>query len=217
MKILLTALFFLIFLHAGMAQVLPEEWLPGRVKVDRHFKDTLTFDKQWDYRWYVSVEENGSIVNLIGGELKPEDTVRLYHTARCTTNHQGEHAVRYCYATLENDTLRLFFTEGLPAYVGMLAVLIKGDRLRSDFYANYFGPIMESEKIVRKTTKQKLILDKDRYEIGDTVKGYLDVEFTETQTVPNKKPSKVKNYFRGFFKTPVLKPEEAHKGNDQGN
>jgi hypothetical protein len=92
----------------------------------------------------------------------------------------------------------------LPAYASTLKVSIIKNNFFSDFYAEYpmFGL---DEKLTWTITKQTLILNSQDYKIGDIIKGYVEVEFIETSTMPKEKPVSKSYYFKGFFKTPLTK------------
>ena len=171
--------------------------------IDIHFNDTLTFPKKWDYPWYMILLPDGRFEKTLGNKpISSEDTIKLYHTANCITNHQGLHDVNYCVALIDNDSITLTFEPQLPAYASQLTVKIKNDLFSSNFWTAY--PDLRVDEIISwKTTKQKLILDKENYKLGGIIKGYIEVEFSEVSnmTLPQNK-SNISNYFfRGFFKT----------------
>lgn len=138
--------------------------------------------------------------NTLGGGLTEADTAHLYHTASCWTNHQGRHDVRYCDAILTNDTIRLFFQPELPAYASQLSISITDNLFWSEFSATYPS---QSTKLSWTVTKQKLVLDKKSHMPGDTIKGYLEVEFIEASSGVNQKVFSKKYYYKGYFKTPL--------------
>ena len=72
-------------------QVTTPKRLVTSVTLDKYFKDTLTFNKNWDYPWYIVVDDDGNMENTLSGTLTETDTTHLYHTANCWTNHQGKH------------------------------------------------------------------------------------------------------------------------------
>jgi hypothetical protein len=171
--------------------------------IDSHFNDTLTFTKNWDYPWYMILLPDGRFEKTLGNEpILSEDTIKLYHTANCITNHQGLHNINNCVSLINNDSITLTFESQLPAYASQLTVKITNDIFRSSFWAVY--PYIEvGQELTWQTTKQKLILDQDKYKLGDIIKGYIEIEFSEisNMTLPQNK-SNISNYFfRGFFKT----------------
>jgi hypothetical protein len=108
------------------------------VVIDKNFADTLTFTSKWDYPWYIVHDEQGHFENTLGDSITQADTIRLYHSANCITNHQGEHLIRYCRATIHNDTILLFFIPELPAYASSLSVTIINDSFYCDFQATIY-------------------------------------------------------------------------------
>jgi hypothetical protein len=175
--------------------------LDDRLVVDTCFRDTLTFANKWDYPWYIIVGDDGKKENTLGGDVDPGDTLHQYRTANCVTNHQGEHAVRFCDASLTNDTLRLSFQPELPAYAGSPTLLINKGRFRSEFHATY-PQMIPGENLSWCATKQRLVLNRASYRPGDTVKGYVDIVFRET-SVRGESSAETEFFFRGFFKTPL--------------
>ena len=187
-------------LNIVLGQNMPEKYIISPVQIDTSFIDTLTFTSKWDYPWYIAVDDNGHFETALGYSIGKDDTVRLYHTANCVTNHQGEHHIRYCDARIHNDTIQLVFMPELPAYASSLTVFIHKNNFRSDFQAVYPSYI-PGEKLTWRTTKQKLILNNSGYKLDDLIMGYIEVEFIETAAIPRKKPVSNNYYFRGFFKT----------------
>lgn len=59
------------------------------------------------------------------------------------------------------------------------------------------------ERIEYAVTKQKLTIQKLVYALGDTLVGYINVEFVETASAPGHKAQKTKLYLKGYIKTPV--------------
>lgn len=197
-------IFFILTLLHGFtisAQVPDNGRRVSAVTVDKNFKDTFTFNNKWDYPWNIVVDDHGNMENTLGGTLMEADTVHLYHTANCWTNHQGRHAIRYCVAFLHKDTIKLNFPAELPAYASELSVSINGSQFWSNFSATYPAPPKNLSWVI---TRQKLVLNKNSYLTGDIVKGYLEIEFIETQSTGNEKSSGRKYYYKGYFKTPLL-------------
>ena len=191
--------------HRISGQVTTQKRLISPITIDKYFKDTLTFNKNWDHPWYIVVDDDGgNMENTLGGTLTETDTVHLYHTASCWTNHQGRHNIRYCDAILNKDTINLLFQPELPAYASELSVIIKDNSFWSDFSATYPAPTSKLSWVV---TKQKLILDKTSYKPGDTIKGYIEIEFIESGIKANENPTSKRYYYKGYFKTPLLNNE----------
>ena len=176
------------------------------ITIDKYFKDTFSFTSQWDYPWYIVINDSDmSMENILNRPITKFDTVHQYHTALCSTNHQGEHSVNYCDAFLLNDTIKIVFPPELPAYFGGLSLLVFKKSFQSRFFAVYPFPYLD---LSWKIKMQKLILDKESYNLGDTIKGYIEVEFVEFMTRRFHKKAKIKYYFKGYFKTPLLSNEK---------
>jgi hypothetical protein len=183
-----------------VGQNVPLDQLKTQIIVDKDFADTLTFDSGWDYPWYIVHDKSGHFENTLGNSISQSDTVHLFHSANCTTNHQGEHQIRYCVASMLHDTLRLVFMPELPAYASSMTIWINKNVFWSNFQAVYPMKII-GEKLSWNIVKQKLIINDSNYENGDLVKGYVEIAFTETNISLNEKPISQDFYFKGYFKT----------------
>jgi hypothetical protein len=173
----------------------------SKIEIDKQFKDTLSFVKQWDYpNEVIKDDSTGEFSKMTDGPLTAADTAHLFFTAKCSTNVQGGYEIRYCFANKSMDNIRLTFSDGLPAYASEYYIYIKGDsfyfRPKTIYPARYPG-----EKISYQVIKQKLTLNKSSYAIGETVIGYVDAEFIETVSVPKKGSENHKFYLKGFIKT----------------
>jgi len=162
--------------------------------------DSLAFTSGWGYHWYMIKQGDVTFENTNGTKLKAEDTAHLYFTSHCETNVQGGYAVQYCYASIKKGVIKLNFLDGMPTYSSQYNVFIKGD----SFYckAKTVYPISSvGEKIIDITKQQTLVLDKQKYEVGDTLKGYINFTFRETSRAPGRKTYNYTYYFKGFFCT----------------
>jgi len=174
----------------------------AKVVVDRQMRDTFSFTNQWAYYWMVMKDDDGKFIKTDEEPVTAADTAHLHYTANCTTNVQGGYTIRYCYAQKSNNTLKLIFADGLPAYGSAFSCFIKRDSF-------YFKPtityeiFIPGEHIYYTVTKQQLTLNKPAYAIGDTLMGYINAEFTETYSVPGHGTGKTKLYLRGYIKAPV--------------
>lgn len=185
-----------------IANCLPAQPIRNKVVVDRQMKDTFTFTKQWAYYWMVMKDDAGKFTKTDGEVLTPADTAHLYFTANCITNIQGGYAIRYCYAQKRGNTIKLLFADGSPAYGNEFYCYIKHDSF-------YFKPAVSyplyipGERINYRVTHQQLTVNKPAYAIGDTLIGYINVEFIETASAPGHATQKRKLYLKGYIKVPV--------------
>ena len=149
-------------------------------------------------------EETGAFTKADESPVTPADTAHLYFTADCETDVQGGYRVRYCYAQTYKNNMLLTFTDGLPAYASNFYIDIKNDSFT--FRPMTIYPSWDpNEKIVSKISRQKLILDNKNYLPGDTIKGFIDAAFIEEVHTPGKPTRFFTYYFRGYFKTLLLK------------
>lgn len=103
-------------------------------------------------------------------ELQGED-----FATECVTDHQGEHTLRECDIHINGDTLYIRFAAELPAYWGGLTVRVHGGRFDARFEGVPFYGVVSFE-----TLQQRLILQKNGYAVGDTLRGRCDFLFRET-------------------------------------
>ena len=96
--------------------------------------------------------------------------------------------------------MKLTLSDGLPAYASTFYIYLTGDSLAFDPKTVY--PVRRSGQIiVCQVTKQKLILNRDKYKTGAIVIAYLDAEFTETATSSTNQTKTSKYYLKGFIRT----------------
>jgi len=167
-------------------------------------KDTFSFAKKWDYSWEVFKDDStGTFTKNSDEPLSPSDTSHLYYTANCQTNVQGGYDIRYCNAERHRNTITLTFSDGLPAYASEFYIYIKADSFA--FKPKTIYPIfIPGQSISYQVTKQKLTLNKSKYQVGDIIIGYVDTEFIETVSLPQKGIQKHKFYLRGFIRTSLV-------------
>lgn len=196
------AILFLAFLVTGTLYSYSQTKY-AKVSVNRQMKDTFSFAKQWDYSWEIFKDDStGEFTRSDDQPLMPADTVHLFYTANCFTNVQGGYSIRYCFSLQSKDVITLTFSDGLPAYASEFHFYIKSDSF-------YFKPktvypmYIPGQKISYRVTKQKLTLNKNMFEIDDTIIGYVDAEFIETVSVPKKGIKQNKFYLRGYIRTPL--------------
>ena len=89
-----------------------------------------------------------------------------------------------------------------PDYSSEYYLHINGDsfyfRPKTIYPLTYVG-----QKLTYHITKQNLTLAKKSYAIGETIIGYVNVEFIETVSIPGEAKETHKFYLRGFIKTPL--------------
>ena len=175
----------------------------AKVVVDRQMKDTFSFTTQWDYYWMVMKDDStGKFTRTSNEPLTPKDTAHLFYTANCTTNVQGGYTIRYCYAQKTGNTLKLIFSDGLPAYGSEFYCYVSRDSFYFKPAVNY--PLsIAGQRIYYTVTNQQLTLNKPAYAVDDSLTGYIDVEFTETASAPAHATQKRRLYLKGCIKTPV--------------
>ena len=202
-------LFVLACLVAG-AQLTLAQTKFSKIKIDKNFKDTLSFVYGWDYpagiyeigntrEFARFVDGPDTIVRTAAVQL---DTTHLFFTANCETNVQGGYKIRYCSAEKKLNKIVLTLADGLPDYPSEYYIHISGDSFY--FRPKIIYPIMYvGGKLTYHITKQSLTLVKKSYVLGDTVIGYVNVAFMETISMPGEPQETHKLYLRGLIKTPL--------------
>jgi hypothetical protein len=197
-----TTALFSVFVFLIM-QELPAQVKYSRVNVDPMLKDTFSFGQQWDYSWDIFKDDStGEFIKASDQPLAAADTVHLFFTAKCSTNVQGGYEIRYCYADKDSSQIVLTFSDGLPAYASEYYIYIKGDSF--NFKPKTVYPqFIRGEKTSYRTTKQKLVLNRNTYSEGDMIIGYVEIHFMEISSVPGRKTEQHPRYLKGFIKTPL--------------
>jgi hypothetical protein len=175
----------------------------GKIIVDKNFRDTFSFTKEWEYPDYTFKDDEGNFQIDEDRAIKAEDTMHLFFTARCTTNVQGGYDIRYCYAEKNDSLIKLTFKDGLPAYASEFYVYIDTAVFWCDVETIY-PVVLPKQKKHSTTLKQKLILDKKGYSKGDTIKGYIRMEFEETINSQVMGEKKHEFFLSGYFKTTIM-------------
>jgi hypothetical protein len=194
----------ILFFQIGVIKLYAQKELYSKITISKNINSNFSFTKKWDYAWDVFKDENTGIVEKLDGDstLTAEDTTHLYFTANCKTNIQGGYTIRYCYATKENDFIKIDFSDGLPAYASHFSVYLKKD----SFYCvpkTIYPQFTIGQKISYTITKQQLRLIKKSFSINEKIQGFINLEFIETVEIPSKTSVKNKFFLRGYFKAPL--------------
>ena len=171
----------------------------SKITVDKNLKGNFSFTKKWDYPEGVFKDDSTGEFTTDGSPL---DTTHLFYTANCSTNVQGGYDIRYCYATKDKNKIILTFADGLPAYASEFYVDIDTANFWCDAETIY-PAIVRGQKKSCTIVKQKLSVDKPKYSKGDIIKGFIEMEFIEKISVPNKAVQKRNYFLKGYFKTPL--------------
>lgn len=171
--------------------------------------------KEASYQSHIVVHEDGSLENTLGGKVSRKDAVKIEHTAKCLSSHQGEHVMSYCDAELVDGGLMLFLTGGLPAYASRLTLRIDAEKnLKCRFEAVYPMTI-PGEKLEWKITKKAFRMKSGDFKTGTRMLGWLSVEFEESCTV-NGKVTRKNHKIEGYVK-PVIPKANPHSDAKSGN
>jgi hypothetical protein len=164
--------------------------------------------KEGSYPFHIVEHDDGSLENTMGGKVSPKDAVKIKHTAKILSSHQGEHRMSYCHAEQVNGGLMLFVTGGLPAYASRLTLHIDAEKnLKCRFSAVY--PItIPGEKLEWKITKKTFRMKSGEFKAATRLLGWLSVEFEETCTVDGK-VTRQNHKIEGYVK-PVIRKSKAH-------
>ena len=113
----------------------------------------------------------------------------------CVTDHQGEHTLVRCDIRMDGDTLLILFPAQLPAYWGWAEIKIADDKFNSQFG----GVSFVQTELTFETIAQELVLNKECYSLNDTLYGYCNFSFKETEQEQEQGRSNT-FYFKGPIK-----------------
>jgi hypothetical protein len=137
--------------------------------------------------------------------LGEDPNKKSLHTAKCITEHQIRHIIRFCEAKLLSDgTLELYIHDFTASTVDNLKIKIKDGYFTSQYWTAYVAD-KGDEGLIWITKKQYLILNQENYKIGDTIKGKIEFECVQEVTNPKyggRYPKSIS--IEGYFK-PKLK------------
>jgi hypothetical protein len=183
--------------HLFGANNVPVKQMVSNFTVDKNLEGDFSFTKKWDYPEGIFKDDStGEFIT----DGSPLDTTHLFFTANCSTNVQGGYDIRYCYAKKYKNKITLTFADGLPAYGSEFYIHINTSSFSCDAETIY--PIIaKGQKKSCTIIKQKLIINKPKYSKGDIIKGFIEMEFIEMVSVPNKAVQESKFFLKGYFKT----------------
>jgi hypothetical protein len=156
----------------------------SEVEYDPDLDDPFFHTSEWSYPHWIIVGKNGFIENIAGGTTKEEELPKLQHTANCFSNsfYLGPtgpaHLVRFCEVRLlDAGVMELLIHDKTVSSNDNLIITIRNGMFSSQYWSNHARNLRD---IVWKTSRQKLILEKMKYSIGDAIKGYV---FTECMQI----------------------------------
>ncbi len=175
--------------------------------VDPKLDSDFFRSKEASYPFHIIEHEDGHLENTMGGKVSKEDAIRIEHTAKCLSSHQGEHLMSFCDAEMSGGGLLLQVSGGLPAYASFLTLEIDKDKkLKCAFFATY-PMTVPGEKLSWKITKKAFRMTSDKIDAGTRLLGWLSVEFEETCVVDGKFTShqhKIEGYVKPVIRKPTL-------------
>jgi hypothetical protein len=156
----------------------------NRVQYNATLTDSFFFKNEWSYPSLTVKIGEGKFDNGYGGKISAEDTAHLYHTASIVTMFDSIHneeflkensfdyKIDYGEAFLIGDSLSLKFYESTPSSYDDLIIKI----INKSFNSTYKSGSPPTGNRDYYFEGQKLILQKEHYVKGDTIKGYLDFQ-----------------------------------------
>ncbi|WP_395752151.1 hypothetical protein [Prosthecobacter sp.] len=173
--------------------------------IDASLDSDLFRSKQASYPWYIVEHDDGHLEDTMNGGHPDRKAVRkIEHTSNCVSNHQGEHVMNFCDATLmRGGGVELAIYGGLPAYGSGLTVKIDAKKqFTCDFKFISMAPIEGT--IQWNITRKALRLKKDGFKAGERLFGWLSVEFEGVLTVDGKETPqsyKIEGYIKPVIRT----------------
>jgi len=139
----------------------------------------------WSYPWYMIKHTDGHFENTLGETITKKDTIKLIHNAVCFSFIKRNHIykepnsnLRFAESAIHNDTLRIRLFDESASNWEELSIKIKDQEFKMDYKISYVFPYKEIkyEFINQSVTINTL----PPFELGQTIKGELEVEFKET-------------------------------------
>ena len=173
----------------------------SKVHYDPRLTDPFFKSNEWRYPWNIVKHPDGHFEDTSTGIRPKKEPPHLKHTAKCfSTSHGTKHLLLFCKARLlDRNEIDLFLYDTDPGCLDDLRVQIRNGMFTCQFSTRYKIWLPTDRGIVWKTTRQALVLDKNVYRKGDTIKGKIDFECLEFGNP--KHPRKIEIY--GIFKTVV--------------
>jgi hypothetical protein len=177
--------------------------LKTAVIVDTAFKADFSFIKENAETITTSANSTGLPAVDANNIFKPAgyDPAHPFANARCITDHRGIHTLRYCSASLSNDTLILELTGNNPAYPGKMTLKVYAKVFESTYH--YIPQEPSAEKSSFSTIIQQLIIDKPVYKTGDTLSGRVKIIFEEDRSKTGEQEDINTYYLVGPFRTVI--------------
>ena len=173
---------------------------------NNNFDEAFFNNRYYSFKEFVEVDTNGKFKfvypdGTINNELL--DTIKYYHTAETIIRvDTTEFYLRNCDATISNDTLNLVLGDR-PFSQSLYELSVT--KIKTPFYFKYYQTfsILDSSYIlpVFSIIDQKIILDKQEYKKGDSIKGKIAVSVSAYHTWDTIYTDTVKIY--GLIKTIV--------------
>lgn len=182
----------------------------SRVIVDPKLDSDFFRAKDASYPFHIIEHEDGHLESTLGDKITKEDAIKIEHTAKCTSSHQGDHLMSFCDARLSDEGLLLHVRGGLPAYASSLTLRVGKDKnFTCDFTATY-PMTLPGEKLSWKITKKTLKMTDENFKSGQRLYGWLSVEFEEKCVIDGKTTTK-NHKIEGFIKPIIADPKAIQK------
>jgi hypothetical protein len=192
-------------LHSQNIDSLNRKLLKSPVLIVDTISGDFSFTQNWDYPFpFYADEKTGKLKNGLDESLKvkKKEVEKLYYTANCTTNHQGDHEIRYCNASLRNDSLFLDFADCDAAYHGWLQIIILRDSFQSQWYCDYVYRVPD-QNLEFLTIKQTIVINTTELKKDVILRGKVDLTFKEYFSAPGYDSRVDEYYVTGLFETKI--------------
>ena len=175
---------FAVFAFFCSCKNLKNTSLTHQVLYDSTLTDSFYYQNNWSYPSMTTKDDLGHFDNGYGGKISAKNTLHLLHTAAIVRLFDSRYKdgdrrldcndcqIDFGEARLLDDSLMLNFYDATPSFYDDLQIHIVNHSFSSTYESgtpvggNKFYPF----------DQQKLVLQKDRYAKGDTIKGYLDFQ-----------------------------------------
>jgi len=172
-------------------------------KCEDKLEGRATLDPKLDTPFFKTTKSSYSWLNDMQAVKNPH---KIEHTANCISTHQGKHAMEFCQAVLDGDTLILSLGGGFPAYASSLDIVVP-QKAEDEFHC-YFGAVYPSEEpnLVWRITKKTLKVRSLPAVAGKRFYAWLSVELEEGTMVDGAVAKWWPYKIEGYVKPVVTKP-----------
>lgn len=182
--------------EADFAHAACVDTLVARVVADPKLDSPFFKTNKSSWPWNIVEHEDGTLEDTFGGKADRRKVKKIEHTADCISSHQGRHVMNFCDAEKKGGQIVLLVSGGMPAYAGILKIVIEGNQFTCFFDAAYPGGMVPLEWRV---LKKELRVKSDFSRKGARLYAWISMEFEEIgreESNPYRRLHKIEGYLK---------------------